>query len=372
MIRSHMLLLGLLLLGSAPAQAESCLNDDRKGHEGDARYYDYVACKPKGGASQSYNSLGIIGGQMQEILSRRDADDGYTDAEREANRRADQAYKQGQSDRRARLRYGAYPELGSTPQEIEARYRYLDADISAEQRSAIRREIGAAIAAGRLLETYGGSRLENAASWKASEPAQRWKNCELGTLLSRAYLTGDFIAPEQKNPALGYAIADAGAAQNCGGTGYWLARAMEAGEAWVPGIDKEIGTAPKSRIEYGYSIAIINGYTPAYERMAELYRLGGPERYRGKTYFVLADFAKYPYWRKKVDSDEMALMRVQYGKCLEADPANLVCAQGLSTIHSDQSRDFLDGYTNYDARLSAYYKDYVTRLQQLLAQAAKP
>ncbi|HEY0915944.1 MAG TPA: hypothetical protein VGE22_13815, partial [Solimonas sp.] len=79
----------VLVLLSSQALAESCLNDNKQGGAGDARHYDYVACKPSGVAGgQSYNSVGIIGGQMADIMSRRPQDSGYSDEERAANRRA--------------------------------------------------------------------------------------------------------------------------------------------------------------------------------------------------------------------------------------------------------------------------------------------
>lgn len=374
------LLLSALLLGSVAstsAWAESCLNYDTKRDtyaDGDARSATYVKCKPAEG-SGSYGSLNAIGQQMQGMMERRNTDSGYSDAEREAFRREDQAYKDGQSARRSNVKYGAWAELGGIDY---SKYQYQNATIPADAQQAIRQEIGTAISNGKLLETYGSSNYADSNVWKSSDASTRWKNCEVATQLVRAYVFGDFIKPEQKNPTLGYAIAKTGRYQDCGGTAYWLGRILEAGNTLVPGVDKDEneingGKNVKSAIEGAYGTAILNNFMPAHERMAELYRLGGPERFRGKTYFVLTDFASYPFWRKrKNDSDEMYLMRVQYSKCLEADPASLVCARGLVTLYNDQGKDFLDGYSNYNPKLASFYSNYAKELEALLVKAGLP
>lgn len=365
------------ILFTSTAFAESCLNDDIKRDtyaDGDSRSSTYVKCKATTGThDNSYNSLNAIGKQMQGMMERRNTDNGYSDAERAANRRELDNYKDQQSARRSTVKYGAHAELGGIDY---ANYQYANANITADRQQAIRQEISTVITAGKFLDTYGATNYANADVWKSStDTAQRWKNCEVATQLVRAYVYGNFIKPEQKNPALGYEIAKAGKQQNCGGTAYWLGRIFEAGDALVPNIDKDKneingGKGIKSSVESSYDTAILNGYTPAYERMAELYRLGGPERFRGTKHFVLSDFASYPNWRNpKNDNDQMFLMRVQYSKCLEADPANLVCARGLAIIYADQGKDFGDGYTNYNSKLASFYADYAKELEAKLVKA---
>ena len=358
-----------LVLLSSQAFAESCLNDNKQGSAGDARHYDYVACKPQGVAGgQSYNSVGIIGGQMADIMSRRTQESGYSEEERAANLRALRSFFADQAKRRGDVRYGALVEITSGSAFADG-LRYPNAAIPAAQQDAIRKQIGEAIAAGRLIETYGGRDYTNAATWNVNDPAERWKNCEVATVLSQAYLTGELVTPAQIDRAKGAAIADAGTVQKCGGTAYWQGRVYEVGDDWVRGTDKTLGKSPKSTITWAYDIAIINGYAPAYQRSAELLRLGGPERYRGKKYLEILDMTRYDYWLKPRSSDERYMTLFQYKKCIEAQPANLVCAQALRDIYSDQKADILDGYSSYDPDLAAYFDGYVKELQKLLAQA---
>lgn len=374
------ILLIALCSAGALAHADTCLQTDKKGHEGDSRYYDYGRCKPTD-RSDSYNSVNAIGGQIQNMMQRSsDASDrGYSDAEREAYRReqaafarSDQAFKDSANASRAAVKYGASAEL----HDIDySKHQFQNAGISAEQQQAVRNEIGTAISAGKLLEAFPGKAYGdagNTGTWASTDPAQRWKTCEVGTQLVRAYAFGDFIKPEQKNPGLGLAIATAGYLENCGGTAYWLGRIYEEGNSLVPGVDKTLGKSPKWEIEGVYDTAILNGYTPAYERMAELYRLAGPARFRGKTYYSFpSDF--FPYWSDhSTKSDEMFLMKVQYSKCLQADPANLVCARGLQGLYHDKHKDFLDDYSNYDPDLASYYDKYVKNLEELLTKAGQP
>lgn len=358
----------LLFAFASPAFAEACLNTDKQGGAGDARHYDYQACKPTGVAGgQQYNSVGIIGGQMADIMSRRSADDVYTDEERAANRKALQAFAAEQDERRARVKLGAYSELGGYADKSV----YSNAAISVEQQTAIRSEIAQAIEQGKLIETFGARDYASAATWRATDPVERWKNCEVATVLAQAYFTGELATPQQMDPTKGYAIAKAGDAANCGGTAYWLGRAYEAGDTWVKGIDKELGKNPKWTIVSAYGTAIVNGYSPAYRRMADLWKLGGPERYRGKTYLDIMAMTKMPYWRQPDDSDERFLTLVLYTRCLEADPSDLHCAQQLAAIYADDKRDFLDGFTTYDAKRAKHYEGYVSELQTLIAQASK-
>jgi hypothetical protein len=190
-------------------------------------------------------------------------------------------------------------------------------------------------------------------------------------VLSQAYLTGELVTPAQMDRPKGLAIAEAGAAQHCGGTAYWQGRAYEAGDEWVPGIDKILAKDPKNKITWAYNIAIINGYAPAYQRQADLLRLGGPERYRGKKYLDIMDMTRYSYWLKSNGSDESYITLFDYRKCLEAEPANLACAQALRELHGDRKVNVLDGYTAYNPDLVVYYDGYIKELRKLLAQAPR-
>ena len=128
----------------------------------------------------------------------------------------------------------------------------------------------------------------------------------------------------------------------------------EDGDALVPGISKqELPEYPYVKIIETYDVSILNGYLPAFERMAELYRLGGPPRYRGKNWNPLRE-------------DAMFMSKFQYGECLKADPANLVCARGLRETYASTAKT-LD-YTNHDPAMAAYYDDYVRKLEELLAK----
>ncbi|MES2491509.1 MAG: hypothetical protein V4607_17120 [Pseudomonadota bacterium] len=370
---NRIILLTSIALGlfSSQSFAEACLNTDKKGGDGDPRSYDYVACKPSGVAGgQSYNSVSIIGGQMADIMSRRTKDSGYTDEERAANLRELRAFAANEAKRRAGVTYGALVEMTNDANFV-ADLIYPNAKISEQQQRAIRSEISTAISAGRLLETYDTRDYTSRDVWKATDPVERWKNCEVATVLSQAYLTGELATPAAIDRNKGYAIASMGASQYCGGTAYWKGRVYEAGDDWVKGIDKELDKTPKSNITWQYDIAIINGYTPAYQRLADLLRLGGPERYRGKKYFDLMDMTRYPYWLKPKNSDERYMMLFQYRRCLATEPANLVCAQQLRELYSNKETDILDGYNSYNADLVAYYDNYVKELQKLLANAAR-
>jgi len=344
--------------------ADTCLQTDKKGREGDSRYYDYGRCKPAAGANDSYNSLTAVGKQLESIMSRNNdpSDRGYSDAERSENMRTIAQLNKEFDTRRAFVKLGATVELDRQEYFQLNAWQYQNAAITDSQIQDIRKEIGASIEAGTLLDKYGNQGYEdpkNAATWSATDPVTRWKTCEVATQLSRAYAFGDLINPEQKNPALGLAIAKAGYAQHCGGTSYWLGRIYEEGNALVPGVDKkDIGKDPKALFTDIYDVAILNGYTPAFERMAELYRLHGPARYRDKA------------WSASPWDDGMYMMKVQYSKCLQAEPTNLVCARGLRTIYSDTTKKF--DYTNYNAELATFYTNYVAKLEGLLTQAGIP
>jgi hypothetical protein len=376
MTRTNLIVASALLAFGGHAMADTCLNTDKEKYaSNDVRSFDYGKCKSAPGApNNSYNSLSAIGRQMQGIANRVDEEGVYTDEQRAANRREQQAFNDRQSARRRAVRYGADVELSNIDYK---QWTYDSTGVTPAQIQAMRQEIGDAIASSKLLEAYGAIDYTNVETWKVGDGAARWKHCEVATQLVRAYVYGDFIEPAQKNPQKGLDIAKAGRARYCGGASYWLGRIYEDGEKAVKGVDKNEedgndGKHVKSNITYAYGIAMINGYAPAYERMAELFRVGGPERYRGKKYFVLADFESYPYWRKRNDSDERHLMLVEYTRCLEADAANLVCARGLATLYADEKKDFMDGYTTYDAKLAAHYADYAKKLEALMVKAGVP
>ncbi len=377
MTPKHVILATLVSFLPALASAETCLNTDKEKYaSNDVRSFDYGKCKPAPGApDNSYNSLNAIGKQMQGIMERSN-ETGYSNAEREANLREIraneakiQAFKDQQSASRRKIKYGASSERFDIDY---GQWQYQNANIPADKQQAIRQEIGDAIAGGKLVETYGATNYANADTWKNStDPATRWKNCEVATQLVRAYVFGDFIKPEQKNPALGYAIAKTGRYQKCGGTAYWLGRILEAGDPLVPGVDKDKdeingGKGVKNAIESSYNTAILNSFTPAYERMA------GPKRFRGKSYFVLSDFDSYPYWSDYGWSNELFPMQFQYNKCLELEPANLTCARGLASTYADKRRDKSDDYSNYNPELAAYYTKYAKELETKLTQAGLP
>lgn len=363
------------IVASGHAAADTCLNVDKDRYaSNDVRSFDYGKCKQvRGAPDNSYNSLTAIGKQMQGMMERREAEGGFSDEQRAAYRRAAAEFTGQQNARRSHVKLGASIELGGTDY---ASWTYETRPVSDDQKQAIRQEVGDAIASGKLIEIYGATDYANAETWKGGEAAVRWKHCEVATQLVRAYAYGDFVEPAQKNPAKGLAIAQTGLTQRCGGTAYWLGRIYEDGDNAVKGVDKteavDDGKSIKYAIERAYDIAILNGFTPAYERMAEMYRVGGPTRFRGKTYFVLAEMESYPYWSKIGKSDERFLMLMQFSKCMEADRTSLICARGLKATYADERRNVLDGYTTYNKDMAAYYTTYVGQLEALLEKAGLP
>jgi len=355
---ASMLLLCAAGLMSVPAQAETCLQTDKKGADGDPRSYDYGKCK-SATPTETYGSIGVIGQQMQGLMEQRQAGE---DAQRAAIQRSNAAFLAERAQLYAQMKYGTSLEL-INGQESVAIYQYQDADIPAEQRAAIRSEIGLAIDAGKLIETYGGVDYSDATAWPAQPPAEKWKACEVATVLTRAYTFGDFVRPEQKNPAQGFAIAQQGKERNCGGTAYWLGRIFELGDAVTPGVDKALDKHPSTRIRDAYEVAIVNGVLPAYERAAEMNMHPLP-RYKGKKYMEVAEFTRYQYWYEP-QGEQYQLAKRQYRKCLDFEPANLVCARGLRDLYSLNEAPFTP-----NVEMSAYYRDYVSKLEQLLAANA--
>lgn len=352
-----MLLCAASLL-AAPAWADPCLQTDKKGADGDPRSYDYGKCKSDK-PTETYGSIGVIGQQMQGLMEQRQAAD---DAQRSAIQRSNAAFLAERAQLYAQMQYGTSLELVDG-QKTVAIYQYKNADIPAEERAAIRSEIGAAIDAGKLLETYGTVDYSDDNNWPATPPTAKWKACEVATVLTRAYTFGDFVTPEQKNPVKGFAIAQRGKENYCGGTAYWLGRIFELGDTVTPGVDKVLDKHPRTRIRDAYEIAIINGVLPAYERAAEMNFHPLP-RYKGKKYFDVSDFSRTQYWYD-MQGEEYQLAKRQYRKCLDFEPGNLVCARGLLDLYSLNEYPF-----SPVPDMVAYYKDYVSKLEQLVAANA--
>ncbi len=350
-------LLSLCIVGllSTSAFADPCLQTDKKGGDGDPRSYDYGKCKSDK-PTETYGSIGVIGQQMQGLMEQRQASD---DAQRAALQRSNAAFLAERGQLWAKMKYGTSMELVDGQQTV-AIYQYDGADIPAEQRAAMRSEIGVSIDAGKLLETYGIADYSADEAWYYKTPAEKWKACEVATVLTRAYTFGDFVTPEQKNPAKGFAIAQKGKKNNCGGTAYWLGRIFELGDTVTPGVDKVLDTHPRTRIRDAYEVAIINGVLPAYERAAEM-NMHPLARYKGKKYFEPTEFTRYQYWYEP-QGEEYQLATIQYRKCLDFEPGNLVCARGLRDLYSLDVAPFKP-----NVALSAYYKDYVSKLESLVA-----
>ncbi len=377
------LLCGLALSGAA--LADTCLNTDKDRYgDGDARHYDYGKCKPAAGApDNSYNSLNAIGKQMQGMLQQRETYTRPASSEEEI----DKAFEHGRN-RFKNLKYATANEvnlLSPTNRDVGI---YANATISPDARKAIQQEISTSIEKGQLLETYDNEAYQK--PWvSSSDAAQNWKTCEVSTQLVRAYVYGDFIKPEQKNPAKGFAIARAGCNAHCGGTCYWLGRIYEDGNKAAPGVDKVLGHNPQTEILRVYDNAIMNGVNAAYERSANL-GWNPPERYKDKTYFDIKEFSSYSYWY--VIEDFQRLGYAQYKRCLETDPANINCARSINTIidkawlsNADKDRDGFNTPSSYHGRYLSladlrsdiskedisFYQDYLAKLEGLL-QSPKP
>lgn len=371
-------LLALLCCSSVPAISDTCHHSGVKGYDGRSTYYEYGDC---GGSGNKYGSYVPMSSADIAAMAKR-VEAFYAAAALRAQREAS-FYNNIGGKARSGVRYGASMELGQDF-DLSTLYRFKNADIPESQKQTIRADLNRTITSGKLLETYGNQGYEdakNTATWAAKDPETRWKTCEVASQLVRAYVFGDFIKAEQKNPTKGLAIAQTGYQEHCGGTSYWLGRIYEEGDTLISGFDKNT-IAPQVILNNGdglafqlekslekiYDVAILNGYTPAYERMAELYRLGGPARFLGKKYTVFVGWMqggwmKYLYWNDDPDHTRMYLMKTQYMKCLQADPTNLVCARGMRSISADATADTTYHYTNADAELAAFYDSYVKKLE---------
>jgi hypothetical protein len=368
------LLILTLLLTAVPSLADTCHHSGTKGYDGKSTYYEYGNCSKSYGnyRPQSQSELEASAAAAVAYIA---------EIDRRAAREKQYYAKEG-AKQRSGLFHGAHMELGGSGTGESTFRRYENAAITPAQKESIRAEIGASMEGDKLIDAFGKLPFDDAtnpATWAATDPATRWKNCEVGGLLARAYLTGDFAHPGQKDPQRGLAIATAGASVFCGATAYWLARGYEEGDALVPGFDakvlepqiagKDEGFLPQILVEDTYDIAIVNGYTPAYERIAELYRKGGPARFVDKEYTYKINWLErrsYPYWREGLDHTRLYLMRYQYQQCIKFDPTNLTCARGLRSVFASKKADGDYGYTNYDPEAAAAMARHVNRLESEL------
>ena len=350
---------------SSPAFADTCLNTDKEKYaDNDNRSSDYGKCKPAPGApDNSYNSLSIIGKQMQGMMEREDRSDSRR--EMSASDR-DSLYARDRSD----FANSPYSILCEVQACIKKPSPYPNAATTPEQQQAIRDEIAAAKAQGKLLETYGGDAGSLAKKWiGGSDPVANWKQCEVAATLVRAYVNGDGVTPAQKDPAKGFAIARAGCDASCGGTCLELGRIFVAGNDAAPGVDKVLGRKPQEQTVYAYEVAIRNGITAAYRELADINRTK-PPRYEGKTYFDLIELDTYSYWINS-DTDRRIAYR-QYQKCLKADPANLACASGINALLKNVTPNSGYNFTlagDVTEKDIAFYREYQQKLEALIAAA---
>jgi len=344
---------------STSAFADTCLNTDKEKYaDNDPRSSDYGKCKSTG-PTDNYGSVTTIGKQMEGILQRN------ADAPTRRQFSDDERASIHEHDRRqfATSQYSILCEVEACVDEPSP---YPNANTTAEQQQAIREEIKAAIAGGKLLETYGDNSY--AKKWvSGSDPVANWKMCEVATTLTQAYVYGNGVAAAQKDPAKGLAIARAGCTANCGGTCLELGRIFAAGDSAAPGVDKILGKTPHDQTVFAFETAIRNGITAAYEPLADL-NSGTPARYKGKTYFNLVELDTYSYWINS-DTDRRLAYR-QYQKCLKAEPANLNCARGINQLLKNVTPDRGDIFklgNDVTVEDVAFYKDYQQKLEALLA-----
>lgn len=362
MLRSLLALLCCTILLPS-AFADTCLNTDKEKYaDNDVRSSDYGKCKSTG-PDNSYGSVTTIGKQMEGILQR-NAD--------EPRRQISAEESSSIRDRdRERFATSPYSILCEVEACVNPPLPYPNAATTPEQQQAIREEIKAAIAAGKLLETYGDGSY--AKKWvSGSDPVANWKMCEVATTLTQAYVHGTSVTPAQKDPAKGLAIARAGCAASCGGTCLELGRIFAAGDSAAPGVDKILGKTPHEQTVFAFETAIRNGITAAYEPLADLNR-EMPARYKDKTYFNLVELDTDNYWINSYTDRRLAYR--QYQKCLKADPANLNCARGINLLLKDETPNRGDAYklaSDITAEDIAFYKDYQQKLEALLSAAQSP
>lgn len=371
-----------ICLSAAAAQvhAEGCLNDDPKRGtypSGDPRNSTYVRCSSgtgSAGAGQA-GAVGAVGGQLKNILERRneseDAETAAWRAERDAN--WENGGRERAANRYKNLKWVTAHEARHMMSEYQPVKVYPNAEIPPEQRKAIQAELLAVAEAGKLLETYGNAGFDDVKKvWVSSaEPATNRKVCEVGAQLVRSLVYGEFIASAQKNPAKGFAIARAGCSAFCGGTCYELGRIFEGGDAVAPGVDKVLGKDPPLVMRQAYDVAIVNGEPGALEREAEInWRV--PARYAGKEYFDWSELETRSYWINGELDRRLAYQQLR--RCLKLEPANITCARNINAFiqeHVPTKVYYLkDVEKEIDVPDIAYYRDYLAKLEKRMATPA--
>lgn len=343
---------------STSAIADTCLNTDKEKYaDNDARSSDYGKCKSTG-PDNSYGSVTTIGKQMEGMLQRN-----ASEPRRQFSAEESSSIRETDRERFATSQYSILCEVEAC---VDRPMPYPNANTTPEQQQAVREEIKAAIASGKLLETYGDGSY--AKKWvSGSDPVANWKMCEVATTLTQAYVYGKGVTPAQKDPAKGLAIARAGCTASCGGTCLELGRIYAAGDAVAPGVDKILGKNPHDLTVFAFETAIRNGITAAYEPLADLNR-EMPARYKDKTYFNLVELDTYSYWINSYTDRRLAYR--QYQKCLKADPSNLNCARGINLLLKNVTPNRGDAFklaSDVTAEDIAFYAEYQQKLEALLA-----
>ncbi|MDO8310798.1 MAG: hypothetical protein Q7T25_02540 [Sideroxyarcus sp.] len=374
---SHTLLASLFLLSSL-ARAEGCLNNDPKRGSypsGDPRNATYVRCTPSGTAGAA-GSVGAIGNQVQGMIERRNAQE---DEEMRAFRaQRDYNWEHGGREREANRfrnlkRFTAH-EASIAMSGYEKVGVYPNANINDAQRSAIRSEILAAADSGKLLETFPADGYDDVKkAWASStDPVANAKVCEVGAQLARSLVYGEFIPVSRKNPAKGFAIAQAGCSAWCGGACYALGRMLEDGDGTVPGADKFLGKEPLLVLRRVWDIAIVNEEPGAMEREAMINWRVLP-RFVDKTYYEFSSFSSRSYWIN--GDDDLRLAYQQLRQCLRLEPTNISCARSINLMIQEfvpKKIYYLDGIAREITPTEiTYYRDYLTKLEGVVASSQK-
>lgn len=150
-------ILSILCCSSVVAMADTCLQTDKKGSEGDSRHYDYGSCTPSSSSANTGGAVNAVGQQMLNLMSHEsdNNDRGYSDAEREANRNELAAFDKEQKRRRESVKIGSTEELYRQEYFKLENWQYQNANITDAQMQAIRDEVAAAINTNQLLDLYG-------------------------------------------------------------------------------------------------------------------------------------------------------------------------------------------------------------------------
>lgn len=371
---SYLLLASFFLLSSI-ARAENCLNNDPKRGtyaSGDPRNSTYVRCPSTGVAGQA-GTVGAIGGQLQGIVERRNAEEDMEMraflAQREYN--WEHGGREWEANRFRNLKVFTAHEASIGMSGYEKVGVYPNANISDTQRTAIRTQIMAAADSGKLLESFPPDGYDDVKkAWSSTaDPVANAKMCMVGNQIARSYVYGEFIPASQKNPAKGFAIAQAGCAALCGGTCYTLGRILEDGDSAAPGTDKFLGKEPLLVLRRVYDIAIVNGEPGALERQANINWHELP-RYVGKTYYDFSSFSSSSYWINSDDDYRLAYQ--QFRQCLRLEPTNINCARSINSMSKEfvPKKSFdLEGISKeITPREIVYYRDYLAKLEAVLAQ----